>query len=150
MILAMAKPQTHENHTALDTITHFILGPLFLINFFYAVYMAFHAAPGTLGLHLWWVVISIGLILLNVKTRFYALKGQDRLIRLEERLRLAALVPEKDKAIVAKLTEDQLIGLRFADDEELAALAVRAVEENLTRKQIKAAIEKWRPDHFRV
>ena len=150
MILAMAKPQSFQNHTRFDPPFHFFVLPLLLINFVLAIWYTIRHWPLHSKAGIWWILMSFVAFLAVGKSRSYALKAQDRIIRLEERLRLLALVPEKDKAIVAKLTEEQFIALRFADDDELPTLAVKAVEENLTRKQIKAAIEKWRPDYFRV
>ena len=75
---------------------------------------------------------------------------QDRIIRLEERLRLQALAPEEWHAQIYRLTEDQLVGLRFASDEEVVELAKQALEQNLNRKQIKERIKDWRPDDWRV
>jgi hypothetical protein len=71
-------------------------------------------------------------------------------IRLEERLRLQALAPAEWHSQIYKLTEDQLIGLRFASDDEVVELAEKALEGNLTRKQIKERIKNWRADDWRI
>ena len=84
------------------------------------------------------------------KLRSYPLKVQDRVIRLEERIRLQALAPAEWHAQIYRLSEDQLIALRFAADDEVVELAKQALEENLTRKQIKERIKSWRPDEWRV
>jgi Family of unknown function (DUF6526) len=75
---------------------------------------------------------------------------QDRVIRLEERLRLQALAPPAWHAQIYRLSEDQLIALRFAADDEVVELAQQALEHNLSRKQIKERIKNWRPDDWRV
>jgi len=69
---------------------------------------------------------------------------------LEERLRLQTLAPAEWRPQIALLTEDQLIGLRFAPDEEVVALAKLALEEHLNRKQIKERIQNWRADNWRI
>jgi hypothetical protein len=84
------------------------------------------------------------------KLRMYPLRVQDRVIRLEERLRLQALAPAQWHSQIYRLTEDQLIGLRFAADDEVVELAKQALEHHLNRKQIKERIQNWRADNFRV
>jgi Family of unknown function (DUF6526) len=103
------------------------------------------------GFHrVWHVVFSAALVVLGFRIRQYPLRAQDRVIRLEERLRLQALAPPEWHAKILLLTEDQLIGLRFASDAEVVALAQQALDEKLTRKQIKQRIRAWRPDEWRV
>jgi hypothetical protein len=98
----------------------------------------------------WFVVLSVAAILALLKLRTYPLKVQDRVIRLEERLRLQALAPAEWHTQIYRLSEDQLIGLRFAADDEVVELAKQALEHNLTRMQIKERIKDWRGDYWRV
>ena len=100
--------------------------------------------------NVWLLVMSIVVFLPFFLIRMYALKVQDRVIRLEERMRLRELAPADWRPQVDKLTVDQLIGLRFAGDDEVVALARQTLGENLNRKQIKARIKVWRPDNWRV
>lgn len=140
-------PQTLKSHSRLDPLFHLFVGPVLFANLIIAiVYLVlhphFHAA--------WLVVLSVAALVLTFKVRLYPLKVQDRLIRLEERLRLQALAPAEWHSQLYRLTEDQLIGLRFAGDDEVVQLAKQALEHNLSRKQIKERIRSWRADYFRV
>jgi cellulose synthase/poly-beta-1,6-N-acetylglucosamine synthase-like glycosyltransferase len=145
--MAEKKPQTFANHSRLDPLFHFVAAPIFLL-----------AALGGL-IHLIWrpsyhsasfFVIAVAAVIALTKSRLYALKVQDRVIRLEERLRLSALCSEAFRPHILELTEDQLIGLRFASDAEVCSLAERALKEKLSRADIKKAIQNWRPDYWRV
>jgi hypothetical protein len=98
----------------------------------------------------WLVVLSLAAFVALFRMRQYPLKVQDRVIRLEERLRLQALAPAEWHSQIYRLTEDQLIGLRFAADDEVVELAKQALEHSLNRKQIKERIKDWRPDNWRV
>ncbi len=143
----MPKTQSAASHAATDTITHFVLLPIFTLNFAFAIYHAAHDPQHRTLLNLWLIVLAIALFLLNAKTRLYTLRIQDRVIRLEEHLRLAALAPTVP---AISLTTPQLIALRFASGPELPTLAQRTLTENLTPKQIKESIITWRPDNARV
>jgi hypothetical protein len=84
-------------------------------------------------------------------TRAFPLAVQDRLIRLEERLRLARLLPATMQSRVDEFTADQLIAMRFASDAELPSLAQKVLDENIaTRAAVKSQIRTWRPDHMRA
>ncbi len=98
----------------------------------------------------WGIAVAIVLLALAVLGRIYALRVQDRVIRMEERIRMAALLPMESRALQRELTTGQIIALRFASDAELAELAERAVRERLTPVQIKQQIKTWRPDTHRV
>jgi len=98
-----------------------------------------------------WNVVFIAALFAGVfLIRIYALKVQDRLIRLEERLRLTNILPEALRRRIQELTEDQLVGLRFASDDELASLVEKTLASNWSRKEIKANVHTWRPDYFRI
>jgi len=142
--------QSYKSHTRWDPIFHFFILPVLLVNVGFAVYLTYQYYPYHRHLYPWWIVLSIVLFLAVVKSRIYSVKAQDRIIRVEERLRMAALLAPADLVRSHGLTEAQLIGLRFASDAELPALVQRTLDEGLTQKQIKEAIVDWRPDYFRV
>lgn len=139
--------QNFKHHTKWDPLFHFFLSPLLLLTIVFSIKHAW-AYPN--GMTLWLVVLSIGLMVWLVKTRTFALGVQDRLIRLEERLRMEKLLPAELMTRFDELTIPQIVGLRFAPDGELSGLTRRALDERLTQKQIKAAIQHWRPDHVRI
>jgi hypothetical protein len=139
--------QNLKNHTKFDPPFHFVLVPVFLANVIVAMVHCYHDPNLMSG---WLVVLSACALLAVFLIRRYALKVQDRVIRLEERLRLAMLLPEAKRGMIPSLSEKQLIALRFAADFELPPLAEKAVSQNLAPKEIKAAIGNWRPDYFRV
>ncbi len=146
----MPAPQNYKNHVRWDPVFHFFCGPVLLLNvvatiWWYSRHYAQHARIG-----LWLVLVSITLLVLAVKARLFALKAQDRVIRVEERTRLAALVTPSELVELESLTLRQYVGLRFASNAELPELARRAVREKLTEKQIKESIVSWRADNDRV
>jgi Family of unknown function (DUF6526) len=140
-------PQNLANHNRLDPPFHFFLLPLILILWIASLVFGIRH-PG-------WepareLLLVTALAVTAVKARSYALKVQDRVIRLEQRLRLGALLPESLRAQIVRLSEGQLIALRFASDEEVPALAHRALVENLSCGDIKQSIRNWQPDFWRV
>jgi hypothetical protein len=139
--------QNLKNHGRFDPPFHFFLAWVFAGNVIVAVVYALHRPSFD---HWWLVLAAVAGFLALFKLRVYPMKVQDRVIRLEERLRLQALAPEQWHAQILRLTEDQLIGLRFAGDDEVVELAKQALEHNLNRKQIKERIKNWRGDYWRV
>lgn len=146
----MAAPQNLKSHTRFDPMFHFTIIPLLLLNLIFSIYITVHNWPSYRHTHLWWIVMAIVFLLMAVRARMSALKAQDRVIRLEERLRLAAILPTPERAHIDELSVRQLIALRFASDDELHALVHKTLTENLEPKAIKQSIAQWRPDHHRV
>jgi hypothetical protein len=146
----MPAPQDFKNHPRSDPPWHFFVLPLALINLVVSIVLAIRYWPTHGGLAVWFVALSLGFVVAVAKIRTNSLKVQDRVIRLEERLRFAALLPADELARTHSLTVPQIVALRFASDAELPALVKRTLNENLEPKQIKAAIENWRPDYLRV
>jgi uncharacterized protein DUF6526 len=145
--MAEKVPQSLSNHARFDPPFHFFVLPVFAITVIIAIvelvrFPSLHAA--------WLVVFTIAATIAVLKIRFYALRVQDRIIRLEERLRLAILVDKPLRARIVELSESQLVGLRFASDAELPALTAKALSEKLSRAEIKKAVTQWRPDYWRV
>jgi hypothetical protein len=146
----MPAEQNFKNHARFDPIFHFVLLPLLIANIVRSIYVTIHQWPHHSGIHLWGIVMSFVWFMTTGLLRGYANKNQDRIIRLEERLRYAALLPPDLLARSASLSVAQIVGLRFASDAELPALIERTLAENLTKKQIKQSIQSWRADNERV
>jgi len=152
--MAEKQPQSFANHTRFDPLFHFFLLPVFaialvmtLVHFFYH----FRESDARDNFHaVLLIVLAVAFLMMLLKIRLYSVKVQDRVIRLEEQLRLNHLLAEPLRSRIPELTEDQLCGLRFASDGEVAKLAERALNEKLSRKEIKRAIQNWRPDYWRV
>jgi hypothetical protein len=143
----MSKTQDLKNHARFDPFYHLLLFLTYLANLVYAGFHLYRQPSLSSG---WYLVLSLIVAVPLIKLRTYPLKVQDRVIRLEERLRLQALAPQQWHAQIYRLSEDQLIGLRFAADDEVVELAKQALEHNLNRKQIKERIRSWRADDWRI
>jgi len=101
--------------------------------------------------HVAQLLLIVAVALLSVAARLQALKAQDRVIRLEERMRYATVLSPELANRASALRTGQMIALRFASDEELSDLVERTLNrEFATNKDIKKAIVRWRPDHLRV
>ena len=152
--MAGKEPQTYANHVRWDPLFHFFVLPVFALGVLMSLIHFFaHITEGDFRDHFHaflLILLAFALLVAVLKTRLYALKVQDRVIRLEERLRLSQLLSEPLRSRIPELTEDQLIGLRFASDAEVPKLVERALTEKLNRKQIKQATQNWRPDYWRV
>ncbi len=139
--------QNYANHIRRDPPFHFFLMPVAAITFGVAVY---NAVRNFNFFSVWLVVLAIAWILHLLLTRMYAVKAQDRVIRLEERLRLSTLLPEPLRLRIPELTVSQLIALRFASDSEVPVLVEKALAANSPAVEIKKSIVNWRPDYFRI
>ena len=145
--MANPVPQTYANHTRWDPPFHFFALPVILLTVIAAIV---HCVQRPSWFSAWLVLFSIAIVVLAVKSRFYALKAQDRIIRLEERERLFALLNDPLRNRIGELTEAQLVGLRFACDAEMPALVQDSISKKLSQGDIKKAIKVWRADYFRV
>jgi len=141
-----AKMQSFKNHTRWQPLYHFIATPIALLNLFIQARHAYYYGTR----YAWWnVVLAIGIFALVWSARIMALAVQDRVIRLEMRLKLRELgVPDAD---IKRITVRQFVGLRFASDAELPDLVQRVLKGELTEQTaIKAAIKDWQADWQRA
>lgn len=145
--------QNYANHTKYVPMYHFVLFGLGTVNLGWAIYRVFKPFVEGVPLpdRLWAVVMALVLLGVALYARIFALGAQDRVIRLEERLRYDTLLPADLKARAGELRRAQVIALRFAGDGELPDLVRNVLAGKLTTsKEIKQSIRSWRADHFRL
>jgi len=139
--------QNYKNHIRLIPVWHYVMAPLLLAFLIGSIVNLVHADAHTHYSAALLCLLSFMLIVIYWYARLFALKAQDRAIRAEENFRHYLLT---GKPFDKEIRLGQIIALRFASDEEMPALAKRAIEEKLSQKQIKQAIQNWRADYNRV
>jgi hypothetical protein len=147
--MAAEKQQNLQNHTRLVPPFHMFVLPVLLVNVGWSIYhlvktgISFEAVFG--------VLLAVALLLLALFARTFAMTVQDRVIRLEMRLRLAGILPVELRPRIPEFTIGQLCALRFASDAELPALARKVLDERMNdRKAIKQLIKDWQGDYLRA
>ena len=144
----MPEPLSYKTHRAYDPLYHFFVLPILGINLLVVVYVAYRRP---FWLTYWGILFAIALLGLAWRVRYFPLRIQDRLIRLEETLRLQRVLPEELKARVDEISTRELIALRFCTDDELPE-HVRAIYAGDYRggENVKSRIKSWRPDPHRI
>jgi hypothetical protein len=140
--------QSYENHSRIVPGYHIVLAGIVFLTLIAAIYHLIDQWGGpTQFVTVLVIATNVALIMAGFYGRAFALRAQDRVILLEESLRSQRL---SRRPLDPGLTVRQIIGLRFASDEEWEALARRAIDENLTEDDIKKAVTTWRADEYRV
>jgi hypothetical protein len=144
----MSEVQNFKNHARFVPAFHFFVAPVFILNIVWSVVRVVRSFSfGTIVS----LLVAIALFLLAFTARIFALTVQDRVIRLEMRLRMQQMLPADLTPRIPEFTVSQLVALRFASDAELPDLARKVLQENLTeRKAIKTLVQNWQPDHLRA
>jgi hypothetical protein len=146
--MAEESPQSYETHVRRLPLPYLLVGGA--LGLHVALATAQLAAQPTLR-SAWQLLVALALGGLAWIVRTNSLRVQDRVIRLEERLRLQRLLPAELQPRIEELSLGQLVALRFASDEELPALVQAVLDEGLRdRDAIKRRVRRWRPDHLRV
>ena len=142
------RQQSYANHVRWFPPFHFFVLPVLLANVLNALRHLWLAPSLSTGFA---ALVAAALLLTAVLARMLVTVAQDRVIRLEMRLRLARVLPREQQSCVDNLTLDQLVALRFASDDELPGLCRKVVDDRIAnRKQIKQLIKTWTPDSLRV
>lgn len=146
--MAQEKSQKFENHARVVPAYHMFVFGVFLINF---VWRLVQLKDGITFASIMNVLLAAAFVVLFFYARVFALTVQDRVIRLEMRLRMERVLPSDLRSRIPEFTVPQLISLRFAADEELPALARQVLDEKLNdRKSIKRRIKNWQADFLRA
>jgi hypothetical protein len=141
--------QNFANHTKFFPPFHFFVLPVFIFNFGWSIYRLKAWNYSVDGFIL--VVVALALLMGFLTARMATLKVQDRVIRIEERLRYQRLLPADLQPRIEEFTLAQLVSLRFASDAELPALARKVLADKLQeRKAIKQMVKNWKPDYLRA
>jgi hypothetical protein len=147
--VAPASPQRYANHARYVVGFHGVALILVAANLVWSVVHLFRqrfSVPSVFGL-----VVAVALAQLFWYVRVFAAGNQDRIIRIEMRLRLERLLPADLAARIPELTTPQLVALRFAGDAELPELARKVLDERISsQKEIKLLVRDWQADHQRV
>jgi hypothetical protein len=144
----MAETQNFENHAKFVPGYHIVAFGILAINFFWRIYQAIHAPSGETVVNL---LLAIGFVMMLLYARLFALAVQDRVIRLEMRLRMQHLLPADLQSRTSEFSVNQLVSLRFASDQELPELARKVLEGKIEdRKTIKKMVKNWQPDLLRA
>jgi uncharacterized protein DUF6526 len=140
--------QTFKNHAKYVPLFHFVAVPILVTNFVWSAYRAFTRSGWETALA---ALVAAALVITVFLARVFALRVQDRVIRLEMRLRMREVLPADLHPRIGEFTAGQLVALRFASDRELPALARRVLDERLRdKKAIKQMIADWQADHLRA
>jgi hypothetical protein len=144
----MSETQNFKNHTKLVPQFHFFVLPIFLVNIGWQIYRLVHSFSANTVFSL---LVAVALLLLAFNARLMVLTVQDRVIRLEMRLRLQEVLPTDLRPRIGEFTAGQLVAMRFASDAELPALARKVLQDKIAdRKAIKQLISDWQADELRA
>ena len=141
--------QSFVNHTKYFPPFHFFVMPVLIANFGLAIYRLKGSGYSFAGFFS--ILLALALILGFLSARRFALSVQDRVIRLEERLRYQRMLPADLQTRIDEFTVAQLVSLRFACDAELSVLARKVLDDKMQeRKSIKQLVKTWKPDYLRA
>ena len=141
-------PQTFANHTRWQPPIHYFVLPVMMINVFWTTIVFVKEPNRNSG---WAIMVSLALLTLLFYVRLNPLKAQDRIIRLEEKLRYQKVLSPAVCEQASALSPGQIIALRFAGDDELEELVSAVLAGKFAKdSEIKQAIKHWRADTFRV